>query len=636
MAIKFNQFQSKIEEIYTPRAEDEKRFAAKHVVAVTKDAAGNPPDFATKGMAGKKKRLADTDSEEQKKVYEYAYPYVPNQIAYEDDDSGETEVEPSEPAETDYEGEMAKAELRAVASKAGALAQMMDDEMELEAWLQSKISVAKKDIDTVYDYVVFSMMPRMNTEEFESALEMLSEEALEEVLRKSDSAGKWISDFVHSDNPKFKGKSKKQRMKQALAAYYAKQRNESVEMDEARRSEDYLGTVHKDDPDYDKKIAAYRKDHVVRIRGRAPKPEHKDKYKRGGELYRSSSQDVKPEHASRVDIYSRGKKKNVKEEVELEEGVVDVYAHERKDDSHKLQDWSKAKLDKYRKMPHGSHSNKDIEDEHKRRIRTSEYEMRSKEPVKEEVESINELSKKTMLSYVDKALRDKRRTDRAHGAESNKPYSTSAAGKSDFSIKQLGKESDKRHKGIVTATKKLAKEEVEQIDELSKKTLGSYIKKSAEKVHKSSFMAAKDKPENAAKHGMDSYKRIEGIRKATDKLTKEEVELEEAKRGRPRKDGTSSGEDEGGREHIVMQLRKAINLRGQKHVEFNSGEKHQVPVEHAKKALDMHDSMKKAEDKQEFAARLAKSHGSFKDAISGKPAEPKKPKITLAKFAGKK
>jgi len=135
---------------------------------------------------------------------------------------------------------------------------------------------------------------------------------------------------------------------------------------------------------------------------------------------------------------------------------------------------------------------------------------------------------------------------------------------------------------------------------------------------------------------MDSYKRIEGIRKATDKLTKEEVELDEAKRGRPRKDGSSSGEDEGGREHIVIQLRKAINLRGQKHVEFNSGEKHQVPVDHAKKALDMHDSMKKAEDKQDFAARLAKSHGSFKDAISGKPAEPKKPKITLAKFAGKK
>ena len=54
----------------------------------------------------------------------------------------------------------------------------------------------------------------------------LTEEQLEEILTKKDPAGKWISDFVHSDDPKFKGKSKKERMKQALAAYYAKQRGE--------------------------------------------------------------------------------------------------------------------------------------------------------------------------------------------------------------------------------------------------------------------------------------------------------------------------------------------------------------------------------------------------------------------------
>ena len=226
-----------------------------------------------------------------------------------------------------------------------------------------------------------------------------------------------------------------------------------------------------------------------RTRGRAPTPEHKHLYKRGGALHRSSSQDVKPEHSSRVDVYGR--------------------------------------------------------------------------------------------------------------------------------------------KGV--------KEEVEHLDELSKKTLGNYVKKATNSVHVSSYRIGTDKPENAAKHGMKSFKRSEGINKAVDRLTKEEVELDEAKRGRPRKDGsTKPGEDEGGREHIVMQLRKAINLRGQKDVEFNSGEKHQVSVDHAKKALQMHDSMKKAEDKQEFAARLAKSHGSFKDAVAGKPAEPKKPKITLAKFAGKK
>ena len=56
---------------------------------------------------------------------------------------------------------------------------------------------------------------------------------IEEALKKADPAGKWISDFVHSDDPKFKGKSPEKRKQMALAAYYAKQRNEEVELDEA-------------------------------------------------------------------------------------------------------------------------------------------------------------------------------------------------------------------------------------------------------------------------------------------------------------------------------------------------------------------------------------------------------------------
>jgi len=229
---------------------------------------------------------------------------------------------------------------------------------------------------------------------------------------------------------------------------------------------------------------------------------------------------------------------------------------------------------------------------------------------------------------------------------------------------------------------KSMKEETEQLDELSKKTLGSYIKKSTEKVHKSSFLAARDKPENAAKHGMDAYKRIEGIRKATDRLTKEdhdideamslsqssaakkiigdvakktptgkvpfqsivytksgkqvthgyhdsegnkvvtkvtkeEIELDEARRGRPRKDGSKpEGEEDGGRDHIIMQLRKVVNLRGQKKVEFNDDSKHDIDVAHAKKALARHDSMHKAADKQDYANKLAKSHASFKQTVS--------------------
>jgi len=45
-------------------------------------------------------------------------------------------------------------------------------------------------------------------------------EALHEVLSKDAKAGDWVHDFVHSDNPKFDGKSKKERIKMALGAYY--------------------------------------------------------------------------------------------------------------------------------------------------------------------------------------------------------------------------------------------------------------------------------------------------------------------------------------------------------------------------------------------------------------------------------
>jgi hypothetical protein len=59
--------------------------------------------------------------------------------------------------------------------------------------------------------------------------EEILDEMINEVLSKDASAGDWIHDFVHSDNPKFKGKSKAKRKEMALAAYYAKQRNEEVE-----------------------------------------------------------------------------------------------------------------------------------------------------------------------------------------------------------------------------------------------------------------------------------------------------------------------------------------------------------------------------------------------------------------------
>jgi hypothetical protein len=65
----------------------------------------------------------------------------------------------TEDVDYDYEGEMAKAELRALSHKADALAGMMSDDQQLEAWLQSKISRAKDQIDAVYDYMMFREQP---------------------------------------------------------------------------------------------------------------------------------------------------------------------------------------------------------------------------------------------------------------------------------------------------------------------------------------------------------------------------------------------------------------------------------------------------------------------------------------------
>lgn len=58
------------------------------------------------------------------------------------------------------------------------------------------------------------------------------DQMIQEVLSKDATAGDYIHDFVHSDNPKFAGKSKEKRKQMALAAYYAKQRNEEVDVEE--------------------------------------------------------------------------------------------------------------------------------------------------------------------------------------------------------------------------------------------------------------------------------------------------------------------------------------------------------------------------------------------------------------------
>ena len=70
---------------------------------------------------------------------------------------------------------------------------------------------------------------KVKKEDFELFNEKELDMLINEVLTSNTPAGKWISDFVHSDNPKFAGKSKEQRKQMALGAYYAAQRKESTD-----------------------------------------------------------------------------------------------------------------------------------------------------------------------------------------------------------------------------------------------------------------------------------------------------------------------------------------------------------------------------------------------------------------------
>jgi hypothetical protein len=87
-----------------------------------------------------------------------------------------------------------------------------------------------------------------------------------------------------------------------------------------------------------------------------------------------------------------------------------------------------------------------------------------------------------------------------------------------------------RRKAVSAAIKgKTTKEEVEELDELSKKTLGSYVTKAAydTAAHAARF-GADQKTKKGDSSFVKAHQRLYGIKKASDKLAKEEVEIYEA------------------------------------------------------------------------------------------------------------
>jgi hypothetical protein len=163
----------------------------------------------------------------------------------------------------------------------------------------------------------------------------------------------------------------------------------------------------------------------------------------------------------------------------------------------------------------------DSEVEDEELLTQEEFESLSEEDQElylEALEQLDELSKTTLRNYL-------------KGSRAENQGSLGSAGRMSDKARSLGRtEQDKedgRYEGAKTAKRKLAamKEYVEELDELSKSTLGSYVKKRVKQLPKIEVgyqMAPSDRDARMVKKYQSKVNK--GIGRAVDRLAKEEVE----------------------------------------------------------------------------------------------------------------
>jgi hypothetical protein len=375
-----------------------------------------------------------------------------------------------------------------------------DKEKKLAALASPKDKITHKDV----------MVGRGVIAKEEVDLESLTEEDLEEALKKSQPAGEWIKDFVKSDNPKFAGKSKKKRMQMALGAYYAKQRNEEVEL-----SDEELARLD---------AIAQSLDEAKPTIVSAP--------------IRGANQDQSGENtkSTSTDYTISDSKKMKKEELELDEDKI------------------------YFKHTSG---------------------------VKGEIEKLGR-------NYVTKI----KGAIPGYGHISQKHHNTRIDAenhmkKIGFHKEELELDEDKiyfKHtSGVKGEIEKLGRNYVTKI----KGAIPGYGHISQK--HHNTRIDAENHMKKIGFH-------------------KEELELDEAKRGRPKKNPTPDDEQEE-HEHVIMQLRKVVSTHGALSVKHLDGKSTKITPQLAQHALNKHSAMKTAAEKQDFESKMHKSHDSMKSAL---------------------
>jgi len=180
----------------------------------------------------------------------------------------------------------------------------------------------------------------------------------------------------------------------------------------------------------------------------------------------------------------------------------------------------------------------------------------------------------------------------------------------------VGTYADMRRKGTLPKPVQAKDKDVKEEVEISEKVEVTIKKQTSDEPNVSKRHVTYD-----VYHDGKYHKTFKDVNDAMDHKEKMQEATDPAapKRGRGRPAKPVDAE-EASDTHPIMQLRKASSIG--KPVTFKNGETHPVSKSDARKALAMHDALPNTIKKDEFANRLHQSHGSFKDAISGKAEAP--------------
>jgi hypothetical protein len=195
-----------------------KRYTRKHEDDMEKD------DEVKSDEPKKKGRPKSTKPKGDENVTKGSYKYkMVNGKRVLKDKVKEDGIPVTDRGEYDNEGSEVKGDMHTVIRHATELERHLRDQENLPTWVIEKIGQIKGMMTSVSDYILSQHERGAEHETGEEDIRIA------EKITKNTPTGDVIHDFVHSKNPKFAGKTKKERINQALGASYAMKKGKMEE-----------------------------------------------------------------------------------------------------------------------------------------------------------------------------------------------------------------------------------------------------------------------------------------------------------------------------------------------------------------------------------------------------------------------